>query len=138
MIWLSTVEIVEAVQRCLSEHVGPQCRDEYATVQLSAAVLALEEVANRLKVGDPVEDDNQRMRKLAERFQLSVAGDVEPRNVDDQRRLNVELRSALAAALSAGPPARRRQVLGDLVGVEKAIARADVQWICPEAIASLE
>lgn len=136
MMWLTSGELVDAVRRCLTEHVAPACSDNYAAVQLAAAVVALDEVAARLRDDDPIAADNERLTAVATKHGVALHSDDGSTGSVTARRVNACLRQRLTEALRATD--NRGALIEDLAEVESALAADDARWICPQAIASLE
>ena len=149
MIHLDSVEILAAVRRSLQAHVLPELSDDFARVQVHAALKTLAEVGDRLENGDPCERSNR----------ITVAGVREL--ADSLRSENpgfaAKLDAALAKAPDGGPPRERARRLGESLwelvsgNDDPAAARLlellrqealrtvgeDNAWMCGEAIASL-
>jgi hypothetical protein len=58
VILLETQQILAAVERSLETHILPQLEDDFARVQVAAALKALQEVRDRLRDGDPLDAMN--------------------------------------------------------------------------------
>jgi len=149
VILLDSTEIIAAVQRSLELHVLPELRDDFARVQVQAALKALAEVADRLDNGDPCERSNRILeggvRGLAEEIRSGSPAFAE------------SLDAALAAGEEGGAPRERaRQLAEDLWSLVAAgddpgagrlmtllreealrMGAEDREWMCGEAIASL-
>jgi hypothetical protein len=149
MIHLDSVEILAAVRRSLEAHVLPELSDDFARVQVHAALKTLAEVGDRLENGDPCERSNRiiesGVRELAESIR------------SEDPAFAAKLDAALSAAPDEGPPRERARRLGEslwtLVSGNDAPAAArllellrqealrtvgeDNTWMCGEAIASL-
>lgn len=149
MILLDSVEILAAVRRSLEAHVLPELRDDFARVQVQAALKALAEIGDRLENGEPCERSIHNIeagvRELA----------------DSIRSESPAFAEGLVAALAAPPadaaPRERSRQLGDALWSlvsgsedpaavrlmallrEEALRTAseDAEWMCGEAIASL-
>ncbi|MEM3112380.1 MAG: hypothetical protein QXY90_05000 [Candidatus Anstonellales archaeon] len=52
-----------AVKRSLEDNIAPELQTDYAKIQLSSAILALQEVLYRLETGDPCIRENNRIEK---------------------------------------------------------------------------
>ncbi len=149
MIVLDSAQILSTVRLSLETHVLPELSDDFARVQVLAALKALAEVGDRLENGDPAERSNgiieAGVRELA----------------DSVRSESPEFAAGLEAALAAKPegdaPRDRSRQLGEalwslyseskgpaadrLLAILQAEALRtmgeDNAWICMEAIASL-
>lgn len=62
MIRLDSLQTLAAVRRSLETHVLPALDDDFARLQVRAALQALADVADRIERGDPIERSNQRLR----------------------------------------------------------------------------
>lgn len=149
MILLDTDQILAVIGRSLSTHVLPALDDEYARVQVQAALTALEEVRHRLANGDPYESVNALLRDRLSTFANSVraASPDAAERVDaalgelgregDARARHRHLAEALTELLASDDPA-----LGGVRAVleEQSIhtAAADARWISGPAIESLQ
>ena len=149
MIVLDSAQILAAVSRSLEAHVLPAVGDDFARVQVRAALKALAEVRDRLENGDPCERSNRIIE--AEARQLA----------DSLRQQAPAFAAGLDAALNGAPtgdaPRDRARQLGealwDLVSGDDGPAanrllailsaealrtmNEDNTWMCPEAILSL-
>lgn len=149
MILVESREILAAVRRSLEVNVLPAVAEDFARVQVIAAIRALDEVADRLDHGDPLHGVNGRLER--------DLGDL----AADLAETSPELGSRVAALLSqtAGisDPREKYRVIGEgvtelLTGDEPATALIrhvmevesartsadDAAWMCPEAIESLQ
>lgn len=145
MILLTTVELARAVRSSLAAHVMPVVEDEFATVQLAAALVALAEVEARLAGADPCEAEAER---LGEGLQALADGEGAP------DPLAGEVASAVSLVDPRDRDRRLREILAELaLGDDGEIAAAalallrdngmktaaeDGAWVCREAVASLE
>ncbi len=149
MILLDSQEILAAIRTSLETHVLPVLTDEFAQIQVDAALTALAEVSDRLENGDPYLAVNARLEAgltdlVAEIRDDSpaVAGEVEAALTDaggaaDPREWNRRLGEALTDVLAGTDPAvaRVNQVLAQDAGLT---AAEDSKWICARAIESLQ
>lgn len=150
MILLDNEQILSAVRRSLEEHVLPQIDDEFARIQVMAATLALDEVVDRMRNGDPYERLNPRLEgRLAELCDdLDAATDdglsgalrralEEVAGVEDPRRRHAVLATTLEALVVGEDPgrARLRQIVQEEAG---RVAAEDAVWLCGPAIESLQ
>ena len=149
MILLDSDQILAAIGRSLTSHVLPALSDDYARVQVLAALAALDEVRDRLRNDDPYVAVNARLRdELAEfankarAVSASAAARVDAARGeldrgDDPRDQYRRLGEALTLLLADPDPALRglRQVLEHQTTLT---AAADSAWICPAAIESLQ
>jgi hypothetical protein len=154
MILLDNDQTLSAVRRALEQHVLPRLTDEFARIQVEAAMLALDEVVDRLRNGDPYERLNPRIegRLDALRSELSAPG-----SADDDARLGADLGVVLEDAGRVEDPRRRWDVLvgrldalvlGPGPGHEQLrkiiqeeagwTASEDARWLCGPAIESLQ
>ncbi len=149
MILLDSQEILAAVRRSLATHVLPTLDDEFAQIQVDAAIIALDEVSHRLENGDPYIAVNARLESSLAGLatEIRTASPV----VADQ------LDAALEAAAGEPDPRPRNTVLGEalteiLTGEDPAVgqlrdllmqdagltASEDTVWMCAAAIESLQ
>lgn len=150
MILLDNEQILSAIRRSLEEHVLPQIDDEFARIQVMAATLALDEVVDRMRNGDPYERLNPRLEgRLAELCDdLDPATDdglsgalrralEEVAGVEDPRRRHAVLATTLEALVVGEDPgrARLRQIVQEEAG---RVASEDAVWLCGPAIESLQ
>ncbi|MBQ73932.1 MAG: hypothetical protein CMQ20_02770 [Gammaproteobacteria bacterium] len=149
MIVLDSVQLLDAVHRSLSSNVLPMLEDDFARVQIAAALKILEEVGDRLENGDPCEDFNAaisadvtdlagRVQKdepdFAQALEAAVASALdggEPRDV------NRQLVESLWSAATKTDAKHRTELLSLLNERAKEISANDARWICPEALLSL-
>ena len=149
MILLDSDQILAAVKRSLENHVLPVLEDDFARVQIAAALKALSEVEHRLQQGDLCERINDDTATAA----LSLATQI--------RADAPDFADALKAAVAAtpdepGPRGRNRQLVSTLWELVKQnegrngdqllalltesaqqSAGQDAIWMCPEAVLSL-
>jgi HAMP domain-containing protein len=149
MILLDSAETLAAVQRSLEAHVLPELQDDFARIQVQAALCALAELGHRLENGDPCERMNQNIDAAVRAI------------AEDQRAGSPEFAASLEAALDAAPAEAAARVRARSVGdalwrlisasTEPGAARVfevlrdeairtagdDREWMCGEAIASL-
>jgi HAMP domain-containing protein len=149
VILLDSDQILAAIGRSLSTHVLPALEDEFATVQVHAAITALEEVRERLANGDPYVRVNADLRDSLCSFADEVrttspdaaarvdAALTELDGSDDPREQHRRLAEALTELLALDEPA--------LAGLRSVIeqqtiqaASADAVHICGPAIESLQ
>ncbi len=150
MILLDNDQILSAIRRSLEQHVLPQIDDEFARIQVVAATLALDEVVDRLRNGDPYERLNPRLEgRLAE-----LCDDLDPAlddgladvlrraldeaaQVEDPRRRHATLATSLESLVVGEDPgrARLRQIVQEEAG---RVAAEDAVWLCGPAIESLQ
>ncbi|MBW2444354.1 MAG: hypothetical protein JRG83_00370 [Deltaproteobacteria bacterium] len=149
MILLDTSETLAAVRRSLEAHVLPELEDDFARVQVLAALRALDELGHRIENGDPCDAMNRNI-------------DASVRAVAEEARAEApefaaNLNAALDVAPAAASPRERAREVGDALwrlvsdSEEPAAARVfevlrdeairttaeDREWMCDEAIASL-
>ncbi|MDP6980126.1 MAG: hypothetical protein QF570_16235 [Myxococcota bacterium] len=149
MIVLDSAQILAAIRRSLETHVLPQLTDDFAQVQVLAALKALDEVGHRLDNGDPAEHSY----RLIEAGVRELAESVRSESPD----LSAGLDAALSAVAEGDAPRDRLRQLGESLwalysasegpGADELLAilqaealrtmSEDNAWICPEAIASL-
>jgi len=149
MIVLESAQILSSIRLSLETHVLPELSDDFARVQVQAALKALAEVSHRLENGDPAENSNRiieaGVRELAESVRsespdfaagLEAALAAEPKG-DAPRDRSRQLGEALWSLFSQseGPAADR--LLAILQAEALRTMSEDNVWICPEAIASL-
>lgn len=148
MMLVETGEIVSAIRRSMETHVLPALPEGFARLQVVAALVALDEVADRLANGDPVARANERLEQdlgaLAAELPDSspVRGALEEilaglEGVGEPRDRNRALGEALTALLRVddAETARVRKVLEVESG---RAAMENAPWMCPEAIESLQ
>lgn len=146
---LDTDQILGAVGRALATHVLPALDDDYARIQVEAALTALEEVRHRLAEGDPLAGLNagyrERLAAFADELRSAspeaatrvdaarahLDDDTDPR--EQHRRLSEELTRLLADPDPA--LAGLRRLVEELTMTATA---ADARWICNPAIESLQ
>jgi hypothetical protein len=149
MILLDSVEILAAVRRSLEAHVLPELRDDFAQVQVQAALKALAEIGDRLENGDPCERSNRNLeagvRELAEsvRFEspafasgLEAALAAAPRDAAPRERA-CQLGEALWRLVSGSEDPAATRLMALLREEALRTASEDAVWMCGEAIASL-
>ena len=149
MILLDSAEILAAVQRSLEAHVLPELRDDFARIQVQAALRALAEVGHRLENGDPRERMNQNIDAAVRAIAQNVRA--------EDPEFAAGLEAALAAAPAEATPRMQAREVGDALwrrisgSEEPGAARVfevlrdeairtageDREWMCGEAIASL-
>jgi hypothetical protein len=149
VILLDSDQILAAISRSLMTHVLPALDDEYARVQVQAALTALDEVRHRLVHGDPYEAVNERLRAQLGAFadELRDASPDTAARVDtalvaldqaeDPRSQHRRMAEALTLLLADDEPALHglRTVLEQQT---IQTASADAIWICGPAIESLQ
>jgi hypothetical protein len=150
MLSLSSTQILAAVRRSLETHVLPEIGDDFARVQIAAALKALEEVGDRLENGDPCERANSRLeaglreiaggaRDASPEFAAGLEAILEtPSRGDEPRERARDLGEALVALLRTSDTPAKRQVLELLQGEVGRNAGEDLRWACPEALQSLQ
>jgi hypothetical protein len=149
MILLDSVEILAAVRRSLEAHVLPELRDDFARVQVQAALKALAEIGDRLENGEPCERSIRNIEAGVRELAESIRSES-PAFADS-------LDAALAATPADAAPRERARQLGETLWSlvsgsedpaavrlmallrEEALRTAseDAVWMCGEAIASL-
>lgn len=154
MILLDNDQTLSAVRRSLEDHVLPRLTDEFARIQVMAAVLALDEVVDRLRNGDPYERLTPRIEARLEalcaelsaqgapeedaRLGADLAGVLEEaRRIEDTRsrwELLVGRLDALVRGRGVGHD-RLRQIIQEEAGWT---ASEDARWLCGPAIESLQ
>lgn len=150
MILLDSGQIVAAVRRSLAAHVLPAIGDDFARLQVTAALQALAEVHDRLTAGDPMARVNTRFeadlldlaRELAE-TDPATADRVEAllstlAEADPPRTRARELGRGLTGVLGDAAGASRRRLLDLLQDHAARTAGEDTIWMCREAIESLQ
>ncbi len=149
MILLDSQEILAAIHRSLETHVLPAIDDDFARLQVDAALLALDEVADRLEHGDPYIAVNDRLETRLADLASEIRADspalagqldatlVDAGPIDDPRERNRVLGESLTGAMQSADPgvARLRQLMTEEVG---RIAGEDSRWMCASAINSLQ
>lgn len=149
MILLDSDQILAAIGRSLSTHVLPALTDDYARLQVTAALTALDEVRHRLANGDPYEAVNAELRDRLTAFadEVRASAPQAAERVDaargqldhdgDARERYRLLAEALTELLASDDPA-----LAGLRGVIEAqtmhTASEDGKWISWPAIESLQ
>lgn len=149
MIVLDSAQILNAVKRSLETHVLPALDDDFARIQVLAALKALAEVSDRLENGDPAKRSNAiieaGVRELADSIRaeasdfaakLDTVLEAKPEG-EAPRDRSRQLGEALWTLHSEtqGPAAAR--LLAILQAEALRTMNEDNAWICPEAIASL-
>ncbi len=149
MIVLDSAQILTSVKLSLETHVLPELDDDFARVQVLAALKALAEVSDRLENGDPADRSNgiieAGVRELADsirsespEFATKLLAALETRPEGDAPRdRSKQLGEALWSLYSEneGPAADR--LLAILQAEALRTMSEDNAWICMEAIASL-
>jgi hypothetical protein len=149
MILLDSEDIISAIRRSLEAHVLPVLDDDYARTQVDAALVALDEVAHRLRHGDPYLLVNERLE--------SGLVDLIDEIRDQSPVVAEEINATLAAATDIDDPRQRNKILGDeltkvLAGTDPAVSKLrdlltqdagqtagdDSVWMCASAIESLQ
>lgn len=154
MILLDDDQTLSAVRRSLEQHVLPRVEDEFARIQVMAAMLAIDEVLDRIRNGDPYEGVNPRLEARLGSLRAELGGpDTDPHDaalaegldavldaaagIDDPR----ERFGALAAGLDrlvvgeGAGRSRLRQMMQEEAGL---VASQDSVWLCGPAIESLQ
>ncbi|MBT4161306.1 MAG: hypothetical protein HOE54_08365 [Gammaproteobacteria bacterium] len=149
MMVLDSVQLLDAVKRSLSSNVLPALEDEFARVQIAAALKLLEEVSERLEKGDPCDDLNRivvsdlteltgRLQKddpeTAKALQEAVAS---AGNEDGPREYYRQLVEGVWAVSKNTDPETHAEILNLLINRNLEAAEKDARWICPEALMSL-
>ena len=149
MLFLSSTQILAAVRRSLETHVLPEVGDDFARVQIAAALKALEEVGDRLENGDPCERSNARL----EAGLREIAGNARQNSPDTAAGLDAALENpasgeprerarrlgeAVAALLTRSDAPARLQVLKLLQDEAGQSTSEDANWVCLEALRSLQ
>lgn len=148
MMLVETGDIVSAIRRSMETHVLPALPEGFARLQVVAALVALDEVADRLANGDPVARANERL----ERDLAALAAEL-----PDSSGTRLALEEILAGLGGVGDPRRRNCALGEALtellrvdDIETARVRKVLEvesgraamenapWMCPEAIESLQ
>lgn len=146
---VETDEIVAAIRRSLDAHVLPALPEGFARLQVVAALVALDEVADRLVNGDPLSRSNARLESDLEALANDLPGTssslaegvrsllVEARAIDEPRERNRSLGEGVTALMRLDDPetARVRHILEAEAG---RAAMENAPWVCPEAIESLQ
>ena len=154
MILLDNDQILSAIRRSLDEHVLPLIDDEFARIQVTAATLALDEVVDRLRRGDPFARLNPRFEGRLAVLSADLDASGEPPEdavlgralrqaldsieaVDDARERHAALAALLDPLVVGDGPgrARLRQIIQEEAGL---VAAEDSVWMCGPAIESLQ
>ncbi len=149
MILLDSQEILAAIRASLETHVLPFLTDEFAQIQVDAALTALAEVSDRLDNGDPYLAVNARLE--------AGLADLVNEIRDEAPAVAGQLEAALADAAGADGPREWNRRLGEavtdvLAGTDPAVARVsqvlatdasltsveDSKWMSARAIESLQ
>jgi hypothetical protein len=146
---LDSDQILAAVGRALSTHVLPALDDDYARIQVEAALTALDEVRHRLAHGDPylALNDSLKLRLTEFADDLRSTAPVAATRVDaaraeldgrgDPREQHRRLGESLTILLADQDPALAG--LRGLIEEQTALATSeDARWICGPAIDSLQ
>jgi HAMP domain-containing protein len=149
MILLDSLQILAAVQGSLKTHILPKLEDDFAQIQVAAALKALEEVSNRIAQGDPCDETNAELlagaRKVAEDHRMSspdlvarleAALDAIP-SEETGRALNRRLGTALWELVAKNEDPAALDLLELLRAQALKSYSGDTQYISGEAIASL-
>jgi hypothetical protein len=149
MILLDTLQILAAVQGSLKTHILPKLDDDFARIQVAAALKALEEVSNRIEHGDPCDETNSDLiagaLKVAEDHRasspdlvarLEAALDAIP-DEETGRELNRQLGAALWELVAKNEDPAALDLLELLRAQALKSYSGDTQYISSEAIASL-
>lgn len=149
MIVLDSAQILAAVSRSLEAHVLPAVGDDFARVQVRAALEALAEVRDRLVNGDPCERSNRiieaEVRRLAESLRheapaFATGLDTALKGVpagDAPRDRARQLGKALWDLVSGDDGPAANQLLALLSAEALRTMNEDNAWMCSEAILSL-
>lgn len=149
MIYLTSDQILTAVQRALEDNIAPELQTNYARVQLSSAIIAIREVLSRLENGDPCIGENERIEKsmasLAESAKseiLSLSAQLrgcvrEAAALGDPREKNRYLKEGLWKMLKDAKGAEAARILQLVSEYMMATNAEDQKWVSLEAIASL-
>jgi hypothetical protein len=148
MRFLSSTQILAAVRRSLETHVLPEVSDDFARVQIAAALKALEEVGDRFENGDPCERSNARLeaglREIARNargaspdFAAGLEAVLETPSSGEPRERARRLGEAIAAFLGRSDASATRQVLQFLHDEAAESTAEDTRWACHEALQSL-
>jgi len=149
MIVLDSIQLLDAVHRSLSSNVLPVLEDDFARVQIAAALKILEEVSDRLENGDPCEDFNSAISAdvadFADRVQkdspdfANALGEAIAKagGAGEPRDINRQLVESLWSAATKADTKHRTELLSLLNERAKEISANDARWICPEALISL-
>lgn len=150
MILVGTADTLAAVRRSLEAHVLPALDDDFARIQVLAAMRAVDEVHDRLANGDPLARLNaaleESLRGVADRLADSdpaaaalvapvLDGLPETPEPRDRRR---ELSARIAELLPTLGEGARVVVLDALQADAVLAAGEDALWACREAIESLQ
>lgn len=146
---LDSDQTLSAVRRSLVTHVLGALDDDFARLQVLAAVAAIDDVIDRLRNGDPVERSNDRItaglaaladdcRATDPDASAAVSSVLDSaRDIDDPRQRAATLRAG-AIELARRPGPHRHGVLA-LFNREASMASAEeAPWMCSEAIESLQ
>ncbi len=149
MIVLDSAQILSTIRLSLETHVLPEISDDFARVQVLAALKALAEVSDRLENGDPADRSNRiietGVRELADSVrsqspdfsvELDAALDAKPESDAPRERLK-QLGEALWRIYSGSEGPEADRLLAILQAEALRTMSEDNAWICPEAIASL-
>jgi len=149
MIALDSAQILGSIKLSLETHVLPEVSDDFARVQVLAAIKALAEIGDRLTNGDPSDRSNgiieTGVRALADSVQadapefakgLAAALSAKPAG-DAPRDRSRQLGEDLWSLYSANEGAAADQLLAILQAEALRTMGEDNAWICPEAILSL-
>ena len=149
MMVLDSVQLLDAVQRSLSSNVLPVLEDEFARVQIAAALKLLEEVSERLEQGDPCDDLNRsivadlteltnRLKKDDPDTAMALEEALASASSDDgPREYNRQLVEGVWAVSKKTDAETQTQILNLLINRNIEAAEKDARWICPEALMSL-
>jgi len=149
MIYLTSSQILMAVKRSLEDSIFPELQTDYARVQLSSAILAIQEVISRLEHGDPCIDENGRI----ERSMAGLAENVKDEfpllstrlkdciqkaaNFVDPRGKNRFLKEGLWGLLKNAKSGEAKRILQVINEYMMGTIAEEQKWLNPEAIASL-
>jgi len=149
MIYLTSSQILKAVKRSLENNIVPEVQTDYARVQLSSAILAIQEVISRFEDGDPCLKENGQI----ERSMVGLAEDVkdkfpmlsnrlkecllEANSLSDPREKNRFLKEGLWGLLKSANGEEAKCILQCIHEYMKGTIVEEQKWLNPEAIASL-
>jgi len=150
MMLVDSAETLAAVRRSLEAHVLPAVEDEFARIQVLAAMRAVDEVHDRLANGDSCARLNAGLEEALEAVAANL-GDTDPSAAErlraaldslpetpEPRERRGELSARLVDVLHELHGDSRSQILQVLQDNAAQAAGQDTIWACREAIESLQ
>lgn len=150
MMLVGSAQTLAAVARSLAAHVLPAVDDDFARLQVLAAIRALDEVGDRLVEGDPCTRLTADLEEALAAVAAGVAADDRPGaarleaaladlpRTAEARDRRSELSARLVGVVAGLGGDTKAQVLRTLQDDAAQAAGVDATWACREAIESLQ